>query len=95
MTWMVLLVLMALATPSVPAQAQSLGPIFKRVTPSVVVVWTREREDAGDESGRVTDVRGVGSGVLVSSDGQVITAAHVVHSADEITVEFVDGSVVR
>ena len=33
----------------------------------------------------------VGSGVLVSADGKVVTAAHVVQIADEVTVQFVNG----
>jgi S1-C subfamily serine protease len=36
----------------------------------------------------------IGSGVLVSPDGKVLTAAHVVQIADEITVEFVGGETV-
>jgi serine protease Do len=35
-----------------------------------------------------------GSGVLVSQDGQVMTAAHVVHAMDVITVEFLGGETV-
>jgi S1-C subfamily serine protease len=36
----------------------------------------------------------IGSGVLISSDGQVMTAAHAVHAMDEITVEFLGGEAV-
>ena len=36
----------------------------------------------------------IGSGVLISSDGKVMTAAHVVHTMDEITVEFIGGETV-
>ena len=35
-----------------------------------------------------------GSGVLISRDGRVMTAAHVVHSMDEITVQFLGGETV-
>jgi S1-C subfamily serine protease len=31
-----------------------------------------------------------GSGVLISADGKVMTAAHVVHAMDEISVEFLE-----
>jgi S1-C subfamily serine protease len=34
---------------------------------------------------------GIGSGVLVSTDGKVLTAAHVVHNTGRVVVEFVDG----
>src|SRR5262249_20944544 len=30
----------------------------------------------------------IGSGVLISSDGKVVTASHVVHGMEDITVEF-------
>jgi len=36
-----------------------------------------------------------GSGVLISDDGRVMTAAHVVNGMDEITVEGIGGEVVR
>jgi serine protease Do len=36
----------------------------------------------------------IGSGVLISTDGKVTTAAHVVHDMDEILVEFLGGEVV-
>jgi S1-C subfamily serine protease len=40
-------------------------------------------------------VAGVGSGVLVSVDGKVVTAAHVVQTADRVDVEFTGGTVVQ
>jgi S1-C subfamily serine protease len=36
----------------------------------------------------------IGSGVLISADGKVMTAAHVAHAMDEITVEFIGGETV-
>jgi serine protease Do len=75
-----------------PAQAQNLDEIFRRVSPSVVVVRTRGR-DVG--AGGVTRFTQTGSGVLISSDGRVVTAAHVVNGMDEITVEGIGGEVVR
>ena len=85
----VLAVLMVLASP---ASAQDLGELFRKINASVVVVRAKGRE--------ITAARGVatfketGSGVLISHDGQVMTAAHVVHSMDEVTVEFLGGEVV-
>jgi serine protease Do len=74
-------------------EAEDVDQLFQRISPSVVVIRARGRE--------VTAARGlvtfteIGSGVLVSPDGKVITAAHVVHAMDEITVEFFGGETVR
>ena len=81
-----------LLSHGLPAAAQTIGEAFKRVNSSVVVVRTTESEiNARD----LVSIPGVGSGVLISPDGRVLTAAHVVHTADEINVEFLDGTVVR
>ncbi|KAF3890525.1 MULTISPECIES: HhoA/HhoB/HtrA family serine endopeptidase [Nostocales] len=43
--------------------------------------------------GRV--VRGVGSGFVINSNGQILTNAHVVDNADTVTVSFSDGRTVQ
>ena len=70
------------------AQAQNLGDLFRKVTPSVVVIRARGREVS---SAGVTRFSEIGSGVMISTDGKVMTAAHVVNAMDEITVEAVGG----
>jgi serine protease Do len=83
-------------TPAVQAQSQnqsqSLDDLFTRVSPSVVVVRAKGRDV---NAGGVTRFNETGSGVLISSDGRVMTAAHVVNGMDEITVEGIGGEVVR
>jgi S1-C subfamily serine protease len=74
------------------ARAQSLDEIFTRVSPSVVVVRSKGRDVSAEG---VTRFNETGSGVLISSDGRVMTAAHVVNGMDEITVEGIGGEVVR
>ena len=74
-------------------EAQGLVATFKRVNPSVVIIRARWKEVGG--SGQIGRVNEVGSGVLISPDGKVITAAHVVQTADEITAEFLGGEVVN
>ncbi|HYB41143.1 MAG TPA: trypsin-like peptidase domain-containing protein [Candidatus Methylomirabilis sp.] len=74
------------------ARAQNLDEIFRRVNPSVIVVRSRGR-DVG--AGGVTRFKEIGSGVVISEGGRVMTAAHVVNGMDEITVEGVAGEVVR
>src|SRR5215468_7436227 len=71
----------------VPALApgETLGEVFRRVNPSVVVIRSRGQEVTTQGTSRF---REVGSGVLISPDGKVATAAHVVQTMDEISVEF-------
>lgn len=87
-----LLAAAAVLLPWTPADAQSVGQVLRRVNPSVVVIRTRER--AVTAQGQAASESGVGSGVLISVDGKVITAAHVVQTADEITVEFLSGEAI-
>ncbi|MDR4495678.1 MAG: trypsin-like peptidase domain-containing protein [Nitrospirales bacterium] len=68
--------------------ANVLTEVFKRVHPSVVVVQTEHLAPMGEQSGLPASMAGVGSGVLISKDGMVLTASHVVHSADRIVVKF-------
>src|SRR5207247_3803534 len=80
-----------LGTTSLSATAQSLSEIFKRVNAAVVVIHTQEREVPAIPDTQPVSVAGLGSGVLVSADGQVLTAAHVVQTAEAIVVEFLTG----
>ena len=82
---------MALLAGIEPAGAQDLTGLFRQVSPSVVVIRARGHEVTAAGQSRFTET---GSGVLISSDGKVMTAAHVVHAMDEITVEFLGGETV-
>src|SRR5262245_49831852 len=64
---------------------ETLGEAFRRVNPSVVVIRSRGQEVTADGIARFKEI---GSGVLISADGKVATAAHVVHTMEDITVEF-------
>src|SRR5262245_46858720 len=44
------------------------------------------------DEGSETRVKGLASGVLISHDGQILTAAHVVQNAETVEVQFVDGT---
>ena len=79
-------VLTALVVMSVPVAvgAQTLGEVFRKVTPSVVVIRATGREVSASGQKQFAET---GSGVLISTDGKVMTAAHVVHTMDAITVE--------
>jgi S1-C subfamily serine protease len=77
------------------AQAESLRTIFKQVDTAVVVVQTDHKDVVTGPQKRLTSLPGAGSGVLISPDGKVITAAHLVQSADEIAVMFVNDTAVK
>jgi len=82
----------ALVGPPERVDAQTIGDVFRKVNPSVVVIRAKGRDVEG--AGGLTRFNETGSGVLVSPDGKVLTAAHVVHSMDEINVEFLGGDTV-
>ena len=85
--WLLLLVL---STPlAVCAQTKSLRHIYEQVNAAVVVIRTESSVPSG-KGGFVSD-EGLGSGVLVSTDGKVMTASHVVQTADRVEVLFSDG----
>ena len=73
------------------ARAQSVGEVFRRVAPTVVVIRAGGRDVTAKGEERFTEV---GSGVLVSREGHVMTAAHVVHAMDHVSVEFLGGETV-
>jgi len=70
---------------------QTLADVFKRVNPAVVEIHTKETGLPAVPMGQPVSVAGLGSGVLISPDGKILTAAHVVQTADEIEVEFLTG----
>jgi S1-C subfamily serine protease len=75
--------------------AASLHKVFESVNPSVVIIHTQERQVAPQTETGMTSVAGLGSGFLISEDGLVMTAAHVVQVADAVMVEFISGEMVE
>ena len=74
------------AAPSLAqGQNESLGDTYRRVSTSVVVIRARGQEVTDDG---MVGFKEIGSGVLISADGKVATAAHVVQQMEDITVEF-------
>lgn len=45
----------------------------------------------GNPEGGMREMRGLGTGFIISADGQVVTNAHVVDGADKVTVTLADG----
>ena len=64
--------------------------MFAKANPSVVVIRTVERRVTPQAQGLMS-LPGLGSGVVISTDGKILTAAHVVQAADQVAVEFADG----
>lgn len=77
---------------SIPAHATSLESLFKKVNPAVVLINTEESLATTKNNAHASNSRGLGSGVLISDDGKVLTAAHVIQASDFIEVEFLDGT---
>jgi len=79
-----LLGLVSGATSAV-ATAQGVADLFGKVATAVVVVRAETPDGVVGE---------VGSGVVVSSDGRIMTAAHVIQDAGTIKVQFLGGKTV-
>ena len=74
--------------------AQDLSKLYEQVNPTVVVLKVVENQAVLDKrSGAKMNVtsEGLGSGVVISEDGQIMTAAHVVQTVDKVIVEFPNG----
>jgi serine protease Do len=79
------LVLALAVTSPLDAQSQAFGELYRKASPSVVVIRARGKQVTANGVSGFTEI---GSGVLISHDGRVVTASHVVHGMEDITVEF-------
>lgn len=83
--WIISSLLLLVLSPLV-VFATDFSELYEKVDPSVVVLHTYTTSPVSNKR-----KRGLGSGVVISDDGKILTAAHVVHNADAVHVEFVGG----
>ena len=87
-----LTIFIALACLPFSVLAKDYSRLFAKVDPAVVEITTSESQLELSEEGVVnTTSHGLGSGVLITKGGLILTASHVVHDANEVTVELLDG----
>jgi serine protease Do len=76
-----------------PCRANPIGKLYDKINPSVVVIHTVERGRSKTNPNVSSTEIGLGSGVVISSDGLIMTAAHVVQVADAVEVKFLSGAI--
>jgi S1-C subfamily serine protease len=76
----------ALASVTPPPAFSAL--VYQAVLPSLVLIETV----APPKNGEPDEAGGLGSGVVVTLDGDILTSLHVVADATEITLTFADGA---
>lgn len=73
------------------AQEMTVSDLYEKVNSSVVSIHTQEKVPAKGMKQEMATSDGIGSGVLLSDEGDILTASHVVHNAEHILVKFADG----
>jgi S1-C subfamily serine protease len=77
------------------ANAQTVAELFERVAPSVVEIAVKQTALPKQGPATPAEVGGIGSGFLISPAGMIMTAAHVVQTADKVAVRYRSGEVVE
>jgi S1-C subfamily serine protease len=91
------LILVAATTVTAPGDAAdgpTISDLFQKVDPAVVEIATVQQVAADYGPARRVSSGSLGSGFLISAEGHIVTASHVVQVADEVSVRFVTGDVV-
>jgi S1-C subfamily serine protease len=88
--------------PGLAALDSELTRLIGNAVPSVVSISARQYDPATDQLRRIHDMLGIqepagvktpelGSGIIVSNEGHIVTNLHVVNQAREVTVYLSDG----
>jgi len=81
-------------TQAYQVKENSIQKLYKKVNPSVVELHVQSlaSPQIGQVAYKAKTANSLGSGALVSKEGRILTAAHVVDKATAIEVEFADGT---
>ena len=72
--------------------SQDISQLYKQAKEAVVLIKTSQSEIIGQgEPKLLVNRRGIGSGFVISKKGEIMTASHVVQTAENIVVRFADG----
>lgn len=74
---------MASATPA-PARS---ALVYQAIMPSIVYIRVQ-----GGERGSADEMNGLGTGVVINTNGEILTSLHVVEGAEQINLTFADGT---
>lgn len=89
------IILFIVLISSIYLKAQDLSAMFDKVSPAVVQIQTKEKEVIGEGQMKQTvTAEGLGSGILISKEGLILTAAHVVQTAEDVKVVFKNEEVI-
>jgi serine protease Do len=80
----------ALAVATATQAATDLTEVVARTTPSVVTITSETSVSGGRLSPFAVPATGVGSGVILTADGYILTNRHVVQGARSLSVELED-----
>ena len=90
-TLITLTLIMALL-PAHYALGQEIAALYKNVKPAVVTILTQSKSLTNNYQTAIDP--SLGSGVLISNSGDILTAAHVVNNAESIEVKFLNGDII-
>ncbi len=80
-------------TEALDAYSRAVVRVVERVGPAVVSLGTARRAPESLKRRGFAELRGLGSGVIITPDGYVLTNSHVVRAADRIEARLQDGQV--
>ncbi|QRK04269.1 trypsin-like peptidase domain-containing protein [Archangium violaceum] len=72
------------AQRSVREQRSALSQVAQASLPAVVSITTRQASTGADMEGEAQ--KGIGSGLIIHPDGYILTSAHVIEGAEDITI---------